>query len=151
MGPYNKYRLPNFKPYTKELKREDCSCGGHLCSIITSIPIDCIKNLHPKNDDWKEAWVKTFLKLAGYYLLEVKPNVICQRKGFERIFYPDHLIVYVLGIDSRESTWCCVYKNKIFHGQNLFDGFNGFDILNNFPIERMWLCVPIKKLKPCHK
>lgn len=148
---YRKLRFPTFKPYLKEIYREDCSCGGHLVSIITGVPLKFIKNLHPDNTDWSLEWVTSFLALAGYNLVEVHNNFIDKRKGFGPTFHPDHLMVYVLGIDKNESTWACSHRGKVYHGQHLFKKLSGVDILNNYPLERLWICYKARKKRANHK
>lgn len=144
---YKKYRFKGFKPYLKDIYNKKVSCGGHLCCIITGIPIKYIQTLHPDDSKgWCEEWVITFLNLAGYSLIEVPEFFEDKRKGFERIFYPDHLMVYLLGIDAKEMTWACSYKGRIFHGQDLFRGLNGCDVFTNCPIEKMWVCTLTKKI-----
>jgi hypothetical protein len=144
---YLKYRLRNFKPYLKDIYNEDVSCGGHLVSMITGIPIKYVQNLHPDDSKgWSEEWVLAFLNLAGYSLLEIPKGFENSRNGFERFFYPDHLMVYLLGIDAKELTWAFAYKGKIYHGQNIFKGLNGCDVFTNCPIEKTWVCYQTRRV-----
>jgi hypothetical protein len=144
---YKKYRVENFKPYTKELSRKDVSCGGHIACVVTGIPLDDIHKLHPRNDDWSTNWMEGFLSSQGFYLKRIQANFYNKRKGFKPVFFDDHIIVYVLIIDKNESTWALSYKNRIYHGQNAFENLTGFDILANYPVQEMYLCFPKRKCK----
>lgn len=147
MTNYKKFRFPSFKPYLKEIDREDISCGGHLVSVITKVPVDLVQNLHPCNEDWSDEWVETFLLLCGYKMIEVTSEFVDKRKGFKKVFYSDHLLIHLLDIDRNECTWCCSYKHKIHHGQDLFGGMNMGEVFLNAPIQKTWICIPIKKCK----
>lgn len=140
-----KLRIKNFKPYTKEINRDDCTCGGHLCAVISGISINHIKKLHPQNDDWSEDWVRTFLLLSGYEMIEIDKSFLEKRRGFKVKIKKDHLIIVLIGIDKREMTWACVYKDKCYHGQDMFKGMSGFDVFLNCPLYKMWICHKARK------
>lgn len=123
------------------------SCGGHLVTIVSGIPIKYVQALHPDDSaGWSESWVIAFLKLAGYSMYEVPQNYDETRRGFERFFYPDHLMVYLLGIDNKEVTWCCSYGDKMWHGQNMFKGLTVGEAIINCPVEKMFMCCPTSQL-----
>lgn len=144
MFMYDKYLFKGFKPYLSEIKREDCSCGGHACSIITGTPIDIIKKLHPSNKDWSFDWVEAFLRLQHFELKEVPKNFDCKRSGFTSVFRPNHLMLGVLGVDKKELTWSVIYNKKIYHGQNVFKDLTMGEVLLNYPIQKLYLVYPAK-------
>lgn len=147
LGLCQKYRYRDFQPYLDDIYNDKISCGGHLCSIVTGIPIKHIQKLHPcDKDGWKEPWVLTFLQLAGYTLFEIPKNYDETRRHFRPFFFPNHLMVYILGIDDIEATWACSYGDRMYHGGDLFQGFTVGEVLINCPIEKMWMCCPTKQL-----
>lgn len=144
---YNCLRVPWFKPYLKEINSETVSCGGHVVAAISGIELKYIRDLHPCNEDWSFEWVRTFLFLAGWGLVPIDKDFYNKRDGFQKLFHPHHLMVYLLAIDKRESTWACSHKGKVIHGQRMFDGMTGVEVFNNAPIEMQWCCAPLKQIK----
>jgi hypothetical protein len=141
-----KYRYKNFVPYLNDIENEKVYCGGHALTIITGIPLRYIATLHPKNH-WEEKWVLTFLKLCHYDLLELRRDFYECRKGFEKLVYPDHLKLLLLGIDKRELTWAVAHNGAVYHAQHLFKNVTEGEVLLNCPVIRMWLVCPSKEAK----
>lgn len=140
-----KYRIKKFKPDTREINSALCTCGGHALKIITKIDLKYIHDLHPDNTNWDLKWMRSFLKLAGFNLIEVLPDFINERKHWERVFFRTHVFMLVLGITKKESTWAVYHKGKVYHAQNAFGKMEASDIFINYPIERTFLVQNINQ------
>lgn len=136
---YQKLKSPGFKPYLKEIEDDSVSCGGLAVNVVTGISLDYIKDLHPSNDDWSEEWVLSFLNLAGYYAIKVPDEPRKYRKKWKSFLTPTHLLLAVLLVDEKESTWAVIYKDKVYHGQNLFKGLSSGEVLLNCPVQELWI------------
>jgi hypothetical protein len=144
---YEKLKFPGFKPYLKEIDDDSCSCGGHVCSVISHISLDYIKDLHPLNDDWSEEWVLSFLALAGYESFKVPDELRKYRKKWKPFLCRKHLLLAVLMVDEKESTWAVIYKDKVHHGKNLFKGLSAGDVILNCPVQHIWIITKTPQYK----
>lgn len=144
---FKKYTFSRFKPYLKEINSPICSCGGHILSLVTGISLKHIHNIHPKNDDWRHEFMESFLKLSGYNLKLIPNDFYLRRRGFNHVFSPNHLLILVMAIDKKMSTWSCAYKGKVYHGGSPFEDMNPSEIFLNYPIELMWICYPDKSVR----
>lgn len=144
---FEEFLWPKFKPATKYMHNEHCSCGGTALSIIMNVCPCKIHSKHPDNENWGIGWMCNFLARHGYKYVEIKKDMLRYLSRYNRspIIRPTHVVLGIMSIDNEESTWFVSYRGKIYHVNNMFGYVPVTTLLLNNPIEKLFLVKKMTK------